>query len=114
MTVKHHSPGKDHPWGTTGHSVPPENIQSPELVDLIYGPHDITTTYDWILENMPTHSVLQMGEGRLMMGVLLGAVNDLGKEEAKEEAWKWIMETQSNGLYSFETICFHMNWNPLG
>jgi len=102
----------DHPWGTVGHSVPPDNILSPELVDLIYGPHDITTTHEWMLQNLPNHSILEMGEGRLIMGIFISAINCLKRGQYIEETWNWIMDPESNGLHSFSSVCLYLKWNP--
>jgi len=105
-------PTKDHPWGTVGHNVPPDNTLSPELVDLIYGPYDITTTYDWILQNLPNHSVLEMGEGRLMVGIFINAIASLKRDKDNEEAWAWILDREADGFHSFNSICRYLHWEP--
>jgi len=105
-------PTKDHPWGTVGHNVPPDNTLSPELVEIIYGPHDITTTYEWILQNLPNHSVLELGEGRLMLGIFINAMTCLKTKKYANETWRWILDHEADGLYSFNSICYHLNWDP--
>jgi len=105
-------PEKDHPWGSAGHNVPPDNTLSPELVDLIYGPHDITTTHEWMLQNLPDHSVLEMGEGRLMLGIFINAIACLKRGKYVDEAWDWILDREADGFHSFNSICHYLKWDP--
>ena len=105
-------PPKHKTWGTTDHNVPPDKTLSPELIDLIYGPHDITTTHEWILQNLPNHSVLEMGEGRLLLGIFINAIACLKRGQYIEEAWDWIMNEEADGLHSFNSICYYLKWDP--
>ena len=106
------TPTKDHPWGTAGHNVPPDNTLSPALIDLIYGPHDITTTYEWIYQNLPNHSILELGEGRLILGIFINAIACLKRGQYVEETWAWIMDKEADGFHSFNSICWYLKWHP--
>ena len=105
-------PEKDHPWGSAGHNVPPDTTLSPELIDLIYGPHDITTTHEWIYQNLPHHSVIEMGEGRLMVGIFINAITCLKRDQHAAEAWNWIMDREADGFHSFNSVCWYLKWDP--
>jgi len=103
---------KEHSWGSAGHNVPPDKALSPELVDLIYGPHDITTTYEWTQHNLPDHSVLELGEGRLLLGIFINAIACLKRNQYAEEAWDWIMDKEADGFHSFNSVCHYLKWDP--
>jgi len=103
---------KKHPVGSTGQYVPPDNALSPTLIDLVYGPKDITTTYEWMYQNLPNHSVLGMGEGRLMVGIFINAIASLKCGKWAAEAWNWIMDNQADGLHSFNSVCRYLKWDP--
>jgi len=101
-----------HSWGSSGHNIPPDNTLSPELIDLIYAPKDITTDQEWMLQNAPHFSVLEMGEGRLMLGIFINAIACLKTEKYVAEVWNWIMDYEANGLHSFNSVCWHLKWDP--
>jgi len=95
-----------------GHNLPPDNILSPELIEIIYGPHDITTAYDWMLQNMPNHSALEWGEGRLMIAIFINAIACLKHDKWAQEAWDWIMNDKDDGFHSFNSVCYYLKWDP--
>ena len=105
-------PKKEHPWGPAGYNLPPDKILSPELIEIIYSPHDITTTYDWILQNMPSHSILELGEGRLILGIFINAIASLKRDHSAKETWEWIMDLEADGFYSFNSVCWYLKWDP--
>jgi len=107
-----HAPPKDHPWGPAGSNLPPNNSLSPVLEDLIYAPHDNTTTHDWIRQNIPNNSALEYGEGRLMLAIFINAIAILKRDNKDPEIWAWIMDKEADGLHSFNSVCGHLKWDP--
>jgi len=105
-------PQKRHKNLTTGHSLPSDSSLTPGLIDLIYGPDDVTILREWAMQNLPHHSVLQMGEGRLMVGIFINAIACLKNDKRTEETWSWILDKEAEGLHSFNTICYYLQWDP--